>query len=156
MPEGLAFVQRISVSVKRLADLHQEGLVPSDIGLVKIDTEGFDLEVIQGMGDYRYPVVAAEFWDAEIPFGTEGMLYTMQNMVSEMRQRSYPWYIVIYRLWGQPHTAFFCNHDRSVPGSWGNIIFFRDRETFSEAQKWCSAALPRTYFKPAPVGFRGR
>src|SRR5262249_40396623 len=120
--------------------------------VVKIDTEGFDLEVIRGMGDHRYSVVMTEFWDAHIPFANEGLRYTVESMAREMRQRGYLWYIVIYRVWGHNETAFFCNHDRAVPESWGNIVFFQDREVFVQAQNWCGAVLPRTYFKHVAAG----
>ena len=99
------------------------------------------------MGERRYPVVAAEFWDAEIPFGGSGQLYSLNSMADEMRRRDYFWYIVLYRIWGENQSAFYCNHDKSVPGTWGNAIFFRDYGIFSQAQSWCSAVLPRTYFK---------
>ena len=151
MPEGLLFQETIQVQVKRLSDLHKSGVIPAKISLVKIDTEGYDLEVIRGMDGHRYPVVCVEFWDVHIPFADNGLLYTVESMVREMARRDYPWYILIYRVWGQNQTAFFCNHDRPVPGSWGNIFFFRDRDTFQQAQQWCAAVLPRTYFKPAPV-----
>src|SRR5260370_29633626 len=68
-------------------------------------------------------------------------------MVSEMRERGYFWYVVIYHVWGQNQIAFFCNHERPVPNSWGNIFFFQERETFLQAQQWCAAVLPRTYFR---------
>jgi FkbM family methyltransferase len=151
MPEGLSFHETIQVQVKRLSGLHKSGVVPAKISLVKIDTEGYDLEVIRGMDGHRYPVVCVEFWDTRIPFADNGLLYTVESMVREMLRRDYPWYILIYRVWGQNQTAFFCNHDQPVPGSWGNIFFFRDRDTFQQAQQWCAAVLPRTYFKPVPA-----
>jgi FkbM family methyltransferase len=151
MPEGLSFHETVQVPVKRLAELHKSGLLPDDISLVKIDTEGYDLEVIRGMEDHRYPVVSVEFWDTRIPFASDGLLYTVESMVREMARRSYPWYIVLYRVWGQNQTAFFCNHDQPVPGSWGNLFFFRDHDTFQHAQQWCAAVLPRTYFKSVPA-----
>lgn len=147
MPADLSFGGAVPVTVRRLSELHREGIIPANPSLVKIDTEGYDLEVIRGMEDQRYPVVMVEFWDGSIPFATQGLLYTVESMVREMRQRGYMWYIVIYRVWGHNETAFFCNHDRPVPESWGNVVFFQDREVFAQAQHWCSAALPRTYFK---------
>jgi hypothetical protein len=30
-------------------------------------------------------------------------------------------------------------------------VFFRDYQLFAQAQAWCGAVLPRTYFKPAPA-----
>jgi FkbM family methyltransferase len=149
MPADLPFTSARPVMVKTLEGLHSAGTIPQDIGLVKIDTEGYDLEVVRGMGERRYPVVAAEFWDAEIPFGGSGQLYSLNSMADEMRRRDYFWYIVLYRIWGENQSAFYCNHDKSIPNSWGNIVFFRDYAIFAQAQAWCSAALPRTYFKAA-------
>ena len=151
MPDGLSFDGTTMVPVKRVAELHRSGVVPADISLVKIDTEGYDLEVIRGMEGHRYPVVCVEFWDNQIPFASNGLLYTFESIVREMGQRSYFWYIVLYRVWGLNQTAFFCNHDQSVPWSWGNLFFFRDHDTFQQAQQWCGAVLPRTYFKAVPA-----
>jgi FkbM family methyltransferase len=148
MPEGLPFSGTAMVKVKNLAGLHKANAIPEDISLVKIDTEGYDLEVIRGMGDYRYPVVATEYWDTEYLLGKSGLLYTMPNIVAEMRERGYKWYIVLYRVVGRNQTGFYCNHPRPVPKTWGNLVFFRDYELFSQGQAWCGAVLPRTYFKP--------
>jgi FkbM family methyltransferase len=147
MPADLPFTSARPVMVKTLAGLHGAGTLPQDIGLVKIDTEGYDLEVVRGMGERRYPVVATEFWDSEIPFGGSNQLYTVDSLVGEMRARGYLWHIVLYRIWGQNQSGFYCNHDKSVPKTWGNVVFFRDYPIFVHAQSWCSAVLPRTYFK---------
>jgi FkbM family methyltransferase len=151
MPDDLPFVSFSTVMVKNLANLHREGVIPAGIGLVKIDTEGFDLEVIRGMGDFRYPVVCAEFWDAKIPFGQSGVPYTLDSLVREMKKLGYVWHIVLYRIWGRDVTAFYGNHHRSVPESWGNVFFFRDFGLFSQGQAWCSAVLPGTYFRSVPA-----
>jgi FkbM family methyltransferase len=151
MPAGLSFEKAIPVPIRRLSELHREGVVPRTASIVKIDTEGYDFEVILGMEDQRYPVVMVEFWDSAIPFATQGLRYTVKSIVGEMRQRGYLWSIVIYRVWGQNETAFFCNQDHSVPESWGNVLFFQERDLFAQAQQWCSAVLPRTYFKHMPA-----
>jgi FkbM family methyltransferase len=147
MPPEIPFSHTVPVVVKTISGLHRSGLIPEDIALVKIDTEGFDLEVIRGMGDHRYPVVAAEYFDVRHPFGQSGLLYTLETLIGEMRNRGYLWHIVMHRDWHCKHTAYYCNYDKSVPGTWGNVIFFRDYGVFSQAQSWCSAVLPRTYFK---------
>jgi hypothetical protein len=151
MPEGLQFTERTSVRVRTLEGVHRAGLVPEDVGLVKIDTEGFDLEVIRGMGEYRYPVIVTEYWDSEIPFGQSGLLYTLGSLVAEMRSRGYFWHIVLCRIWGRDQNGYYCNHERSLPKSWGNIFFFREYDLFAPAQRWCSAVLPGIYFKQSPV-----
>jgi FkbM family methyltransferase len=151
MPDDLPFTDTVLVPVKTLANLHKEGVIPPDISMAKIDTEGYDLEVVRGMGEHRYPVVCIEFWDTRIPFGKSGLLYTFDSAVGEMRSLGYPWFLALYRIWGRNHTAFYCNRDHAVPESWGNILFFRNYDQFAQAQAWCSAVLPRTYFKPAPA-----
>ena len=85
LSEGLVFTDTITVTVKTLASLHDGEELPKDIGLVKIDTEGFDLEVIKGMGNYRYPVVVAEFWDKNFPFGRSGAMNKLPDLVKSMK-----------------------------------------------------------------------
>lgn len=146
LSEGLVFTETLSVPVKTLSSLHETENLPTDIGLVKIDTEGFDLEVIKGMGDCIYPVVVAEFWDANFPFGQSGAMNHLKDMVKEMRERNYRWHIVIYRIWGSHDISYYCNSAYSLDNSWGNVFFFQDYEVFSEALKWCSSVMPATYF----------
>ena len=115
-------------------------------GLVKIDTEGFDLEVIRGMGDYRYPVVITEFWDEKFPFGQSGAYNHIQDLVPAMKKRGYLWHIVLYRVWGSHKVSFYANLPRSVENAWGNIFFFQDYTVFSQALRWCSGLIVPTYF----------
>jgi FkbM family methyltransferase len=146
LAEGLIFSETIPVTVKTLASLHDSNEIPSDIGLVKIDTEGFDLEVIKGMGDFRYPVVVAEFWDPTFPFGRTGAMNYLKDMVRAMKERDYRWHIVVYRIWGSHDVSYYCNSDYSLDNSWGNVFFFQDYEVFNHALRWCSSVMPATYF----------
>jgi hypothetical protein len=146
LSEGLVFTETLSVTVKTLASLHETENLPTDIGLVKIDTEGFDLEVIKGMGDFIYPVVVAEFWDSNFPFGQSGSMNHLKDMVKAMRERNYRWHIVIYRIWGSHDISYYCNSIYSVDNSWGNVFFFQEYKVFNGALKWCSSVMPATYF----------
>jgi len=147
MPEDLVFTSTVPVTVTTLEDLHNRAKIPAEVSLVKIDTEGFDLEVIRGMGNYRYPVVVAEFWDnTKHPFGQKNAFNRISDLVDEMKTKNYYWYLVIYHIWDSPEISFYCNYSQSVEKSWGNIFFFQDHEIFTEAVKWCSATLPITYF----------
>lgn len=148
MPEDLRFTSAVPVSVRSLESLRRAREIPTDVSLVKIDAEGFDCEVIRGMGKQRYPVVAAEFWDPEIEFAKSGAHNRLEDLVREMKEREYNWHIVIYRVWGKYQTSFYSNYMKSVERSWGNVFFFQDYALFAEAQRWCSAVLPPTYFKP--------
>lgn len=149
LPEGMVFTDRVPITVTTIETLHQQGQVPTDIGLVKIDTEGFDLQVIQGMGDYRYPVVVAEFWDEKFPFGQFGADNRLPNLVEVMKQKGYHWFIVIYRIFPGNEVSFYCNTLISIDNAWGNIFFFHDYAIFSEALKWSSSVMPATYFSNA-------
>jgi len=146
LSDGLVFKDTIPVSIKTIEGLHLRGELPSEVGIVKIDAEGFDLEVIKGMGDFQYPVVMAEFWDPGCPFGVSGTLNYLRDMVPVMRGKNYFWHLVIYRIWGSDDISFYANSMFSFDGSWGNVLFFQDQVVFLEALKWCFSALPATYF----------
>ncbi|TRU38315.1 MAG: FkbM family methyltransferase [Microcystis aeruginosa Ma_MB_F_20061100_S20] len=146
LSEGLVFTDTISVTVKTLASLHDAEELPKDIGLVKIDTEGFDLEVIKGMGNYRYPVVVAEFWDQNFPFGRSGAMNQLPDLVNAMKERDYHWHLVIYRIWGSSDVSYYCNSAYSLDNSWGNVFFFQDYQVFHQALLWCASVMPATYF----------
>jgi FkbM family methyltransferase len=146
LSEGLVFTDTIPVTVKTLATLHDSGELPPHIGLVKIDTEGFDLEVIKGMSNYRYPVVVAEFWDQNFPFGRSGAMNQLPDLVAAMRERDYHWHLVIYRIWGSSDVSYYCNSAYSLDNSWGNVFFFQDYQVFHQALLWCASVMPATYF----------
>jgi len=146
LAEDLVFTSTIPVNVTSLNTLHSSSKIPTEIGLVKIDTEGYDLEVIKGMGEHRYNVVIAEFWDSKFPFGQSNSKNLLEDMVKEMKQKDYNWYVVIYRIWGSSDVSYYCNYQYSVENSWGNVFFFRDYDIFNAALKWCSAIIPPTYF----------
>jgi FkbM family methyltransferase len=153
MPSGLTFTETQPVTVRSLESLHQTGEISHDIGLVKIDTEGYDLEVIQGMGKAQYPVVIAEFWDKNHIFGQSGTLNRLDLLVEGMKKRDYHWYLVIARS-DKPSNYdfnydifFYGNYPQTVDNSWGNVFFFREYEVFKQAFSWCSAFLPMAYLR---------
>jgi FkbM family methyltransferase len=146
MLEDLQFTTTVSVPVRSLASLHAAEEVPDQVGIVKIDTEGFDLAVIHGMGEHRYPVVITEFWDSAHVFGRTQTQNRLDEIVPVMKQRGYHWHIVLYRI-DEGRPAFYCNYAQSVERSWGNVCFFQDYLLFTEGLKWCSAVMPMTFFQ---------
>ncbi|GJM30476.1 MAG: hypothetical protein DHS20C17_31110 [Cyclobacteriaceae bacterium] len=139
--------EHIEVVVETISNLVENKELPSNIGLLKIDTEGYDLEVIKGMGELRPSIVVAEYWDKDHPWGQNSTLYTYRMLIDEMRDRDYNWHIDLHRLWGEEKVCFTSNQLISVPNSWGNIFFFNDIKRFHVALQWCEATLPRTFFK---------
>jgi hypothetical protein len=49
---------------------------------------------------------------------------------------------------GDGGMSYYANHSRALSNSRGSVFFFREYRVFAEAQSWCAATLPRTYFKP--------
>jgi FkbM family methyltransferase len=145
MPSDLQFARTINVRVRSLDSLVRANLVPSEVGLIKIDTEGNDLQVIRGMGACSSRVLMAEFWDSQMVFGRSGAMNRLSDLVGEVRSHGYLWHIIIYRSNNKP-ISYYCNQDRSVAESWGNVMCFKDKEIFEEARQWCSSVMPPTYF----------
>ena len=146
LTDDLEFTQKTEVQVRSLESLRLANEIPTDIGLIKVDIEGYELEVIRGMGNCPCTVLMAEFWDRDMAFGKSGAMNRLDDLVAALRPLGYRWYIVIYRLDGKP-ISYYCNQPRSFGASWGNAIFFKDRPIFQEALQWCSAVLPATYFR---------
>jgi hypothetical protein len=85
----------------------------------------------------------AEFWDGEHAFGRLGHL-RLEPTVEAMRYRGYAWHVVIYHLDEAHRISYYFNRVETIPKSWGNVLFFRDRALFARAAEWCEAVLPRT------------
>jgi FkbM family methyltransferase len=136
MPGDLPFNKTVSVKVRTLDHLRGAGEIPAQLGLIKIDTEGFDLEVLRGLSaDDDTPIVMAEFWDAAHSFGRTGK-GRLSDFVEEMRRRGYNWYLVISHEQGGA-VSYYCNQSRTFPDTWGNAVFFRDQALFLRAYNWC-------------------
>src|SRR5260221_2130120 len=81
---GIHWAGEIPVQVRSLATLVESGIIPSEIGILKIDTEGNDFAVLQGMGKLHSAVVMLEYWDKVIettgssPYNLEEVKFVMQ------------------------------------------------------------------------------
>ncbi|MGB6744173.1 MAG: FkbM family methyltransferase [Terracidiphilus sp.] len=144
--EDLDFSDTIPVKVRSLGSLVLSGEIPNRVGLLKIDTEGFDLDVVRGIGELRASAVMVEFWDAEHEFGKSGR-GRLDDLVTAMKQRGYGWYLVIYHLDAKSLVSYYHNRPDTVPGSWGNAIFFEDQQIFAESMRWVEHMLPPTLFR---------
>ncbi len=143
MLQDLQFTKTVPVEVRSLESLRQNGAIPPTAGVLKIDTEGFDLEVIRGMGEGNFSAVMAEFWDPAHPFGGQAT-GGLEGLVREMKGRGYASHIVIYHLDEDSTISYYCNRSETVPNSWGNVIFFRDHALFAKALRWCEEVLVAT------------
>lgn len=144
IPEELRLDESVPAKVRSLKSLHSSLKIPSEVGLLKIDAEGFCLEVVRGMGEQRYPVVVTKYRNLETPLIEEKTHNELADLVLEMRDRGYWWHLVIHRDEGKDEVGFYCNSPFAVPNSWGSVFFFQDRAVFSRALDWCSESIPRT------------
>lgn len=122
--------------------LRQSEVTCADGGLVAAEPDA--LAAIRDLAGFSCPVVAVGFKEQNL-----------DGPVAEMRGQGYRWHIVLYRLRGRDEASYYSNHGRSLPNSRGHIFFFREYAVFSEAQAWCAAVLPRTYFRPVPARRNG-
>jgi FkbM family methyltransferase len=136
---GLAFNPGPQVATVTVDELRAELGWPSKIGILKVDVEGAELSVLDGLGETRPEVLMCEYW------GPDHMLVGDKSSVgaAPLVDRLVPtafrhWLTVIHDDGG---LGFAVNSREVPPASWGNVIFFEDRETFMAAVRWCSASL---------------
>ncbi len=142
----VTFTHAVPVTVRSLESLQKSGEIPDSVGLLKIDTEGLDFEVIAGMGKIRPAIVMAEFWDATHPFGRAGH-GRLDELVKVMRRRGYERHIVIYHLDPTRTISYYWGRSETVGQSWGNVIFFSNHSLFVKAMQWCEAVLTPTLYR---------
>jgi len=143
---NLDFGESVEVPVRSLGSLVSAGVIPERVGLLKIDTEGSDLEVMRGLGALRASAVMAEFWDAEHEFGKSGR-GRLSDLVDEMRKRGYRWHLVIYHVDHNATVSYYQNRSDTIPKSWGNVLFFESQQLLQEALGWVADVLPPTRFR---------
>ncbi len=114
--------------------------LPPEIGLLKIEADGAELDVLRGLGGTRPEVVVVEYRGPDCPLiageGTPGVGSLVQALLPTGLRH---WITIVH----EGEAAAFTVNNRTVPPrSWGNIVFFRDREAFLAGLRWCAAVLP--------------
>jgi FkbM family methyltransferase len=114
----------VSVSGRSLASLVASGELPARVGILKVDTEGHDIAVVEGMGKLEADVVMVEHW-RNLPQSLGPCPWTGAEMVSVLAPR------------GFSHYAFIAHHGEFVILKWddstvanghmGNIVFLHER-----------------------------
>jgi hypothetical protein len=122
--DEIAWRDSVKVSGRSLASLVASGELPALVGILKIDTEGNDFAVIEGMGDLKADVVMVEHW-SDLPNSLGRCPWTGDEMVAALQAR------------GFSHHAFIAQHGEFIVLQWddptvqegqmGNIVFLHDR-----------------------------
>jgi FkbM family methyltransferase len=122
--EEIAWGKTVDVTRRSLQSLIDSGEVPRRVGILKIDTEGHDLAVIEGMGALEADVVMVEHWNY-LPNGLGACPWSTLDMVTLLQSR------------GFNHFAFVVHRGEFVTLKWddgeveegamGNLLFVHDR-----------------------------
>jgi FkbM family methyltransferase len=131
----------LPVTRRSLQSLVAGGEIPASVGILKIDTEGHDLAVVQGMGTLHAEVVMVEHW-SDLPNGLGACPWTAEEMLATLGTR------------GFDHFAFIIHRGEFVTLKWddatvergamGNLIFLHDSvldrllPTVLECAGWCA------------------
>ncbi len=99
----------------------------SHIDFLKIDTEGFDLLVLKGLGDFSPDVILCEFENLK----TKNLNYNTYDSIEFLQKKGYvvyvsEWYPII--RYGIKHNwkRIFKYTNQHIPDdSWGNLIAFK-------------------------------
>ena len=127
--------KEIPVHCRSLESLLNEGVIRKDIGILKIDTEGNDLQVIQGMAGVLPQVLICEFftqglyagWSSAAP---EGLIAAVKNALG------YDHYMAVKRLDNVELVSF--GPAVFLEKQWGNLIFIHNelyQTAFKELQQ---------------------
>ena len=112
----------MEVRTASLADLVRDGTLPARIDLLKVDTDGHDLAVLEGLGDLRPSAIMAEYWDT-LPESSGTSEYSLSDLAAWARASGYPMMMVVRRH-GRIESLEV-DAEWTVPGDWGNAIFLR-------------------------------
>ncbi|MFZ2314356.1 MAG: FkbM family methyltransferase [Gammaproteobacteria bacterium] len=118
-----------TVTCRSMDSLLQEGLINKRVGILKIDTEGNDLNVLKGMTAIDAEILMCEYFMPGIYAGWE--LGHPIGLIAEARRLGFQHCISIKRadefeLVSIDNTAF-------VDKQWGNLIFLKD-DLFEKAK----------------------
>jgi FkbM family methyltransferase len=121
--EEIAWTSTLPVARRSLHSLAQAGEIPRSVGILKIDTEGHDLAVVQGMGDLQAEVVMVEHW-TYLPNGLGACPWSAQEMAAVLRERGFSHFaFVVHR--GDFVTLKWDDGDVER-GAMGNLVFIHD------------------------------
>jgi FkbM family methyltransferase len=121
--DEIGWGETITVNLRSLESMVNAGELPRRVGILKIDTEGHDFAVVQGMGSLEADVVMVEHW-TDLPHGLGQCPWTTQDMLAELQPR------------GFTHFAFVVHRGEFITLKWddgevergamGNLVFLHD------------------------------
>jgi FkbM family methyltransferase len=114
----------ISVPARSLGSLVAAHEVPGRVGILKIDTEGHDLAVVEGLGTLESDVVMVEHW-TELPNSLGPCPWTSADMIAALRPHGFSHFVLVDH---RGDVALLKWDDAAIDGGhFGNLVFLHDR-----------------------------
>lgn len=114
--------QTIRVNCRSIESLCNEGLIQKQIGIIKTDTEGNDLQVLRGIGNVRAEILVCEFFMPGIYSGWEQG--DPNALIEEAKKIGFNNFIAIKRI--DELETLSLNTTEFLDKQWGNLIFLND------------------------------
>lgn len=119
-----------TVQCRSLNSLLKEKLICQSIGIIKIDTEGNDLNVLKGMDEISTEILMCEFFMPNIYSGWE--LGHPKGLIQQAKQLGFNHFFSIKRIDGYEFISL--DSDHFMDKQWGNLIFISD-EIYKQSKK---------------------
>ncbi len=133
---GLAAKQHSYVELRRLDTIFNDQL-ETVFGILKIDTEGHDLTVLEGASKINAEALLVEFWDEHFIFNQGKVANRLSDYQSAIDSTKFPFNILFWRGSDVAQYGFVCNAEESPPKSWGNILYLRNTEAMVAVKEFC-------------------
>lgn len=121
--ETLIWRDTITVPCRSLGSLVEEGTLPSRAGILKVDTEGYDLAVVREIGDLACDVVMVEHW-TDLPCALGPCPWTTDEIVEVFRALGYSHFLLVAHH-GE-YVTVTLDGGEVIVGEFGNLIFLHD------------------------------
>jgi FkbM family methyltransferase len=119
----IAWTDELSVTRRSLQSSLDSGEIPRRVGVLKIDTEGHDYAVVEGMGELRAEIVIVEHW-TDLPNGLGRCPWSTSEMTSALADRGFRHFAFIVHR-GEFVTVKW-NDGEVEPGAMGNLLFLHE------------------------------
>lgn len=114
--------QSIQVTCRSLNSLCHEKFIDQCIGIIKTDTEGNDLHVLQGMTEIDAEMLVCEFFMSGVYSGwTQG---NPLNLINQAKELGFSHYVTVKRM--NFYEIISLDNPVFVEKQWGNLIFLKN------------------------------
>jgi FkbM family methyltransferase len=121
--DEIGWAESMTVTLRSLQSLIDDGEIPDRVGILKIDTEGHDLSVIKGMGRLTADVVMVEHW-TDLPQGLGVCPWTTRDLLEALEPHGFSHFAFIVHR-GEVATLKWDDGDVER-GAMGNLVFLHD------------------------------